>query len=77
MARMWGLVLSGASLLVAGAIVAAPLEQPAVRIAKDPQGYWFHEGDTKVLFYQAEPRALPDGQAARLELLPSALRSGR
>ena len=36
-----------------------------MRIAKDPQGYWFYEGDTKVLFYQAERKALPDGQAAR------------
>ena len=62
---MWGLVLSGVALLAAGAIVAAPLEQAAVRITKDPQGYWFHEADTKVLFYQAERKALPDGQAAR------------
>ena len=36
-----------------------------MRITKDPQGYWFSEGDTKVLFYQAERKALPDGQAAR------------
>ena len=36
-----------------------------MRITKDPQGYWFTEGDTKVLFYQAERKALPDGQAAR------------
>ena len=64
-AQMWGLVWSGVALLAAGAIVAAPLEQAAVRITKDPEGYWFYEGDTKVLFYQAERKALPDGQAAR------------
>lgn len=45
--------------------MAAPVEQAAVRITKDPQGYWFTEGDTRVLFYQAERKALPDGQAAR------------
>jgi hypothetical protein len=55
-------VLAGSCVLAAGAI--APVEQ-SVRIAKDPQGYWFTEGDTKVLFYQAERKALPDGQAAR------------
>jgi Methane oxygenase PmoA len=67
MARMFGVVLSGAvaSVLAAGAIVASTVEQAAVRIIKDPQGYWFTEGDTKVLFYQAERKALPDGQAAR------------
>ena len=64
-AQMWGLGLSGLALLAAGGIVAAPLEQAAMRITKDPQGYWFTEGDTKVLFYQAERKALPDGQAAR------------
>ena len=62
---MRGLVLPGACLLAVAAIVAAPLEQAAVRITKDAQGYWFHEGETKVLFYQAERKALPDGQAAR------------
>lgn len=36
-----------------------------MRVTKDPQGYWFFEGDTKVLFYQAERKALPDGQAPR------------
>lgn len=59
------LVVAGACLLVAGAIVAARGEQGVVRITKDPQGYWFSEGDTRVLFYQAERKALPDGQAAR------------
>ena len=62
---MRALLLSGACLLAVGAIVAAPLEQAAVRISKDPQGYWFQEGETKVLFYQAERKAMPDGQAAR------------
>ena len=37
----------------------------AVGITKDPQGYWFTDGDAKVLFYQAERKAMPDGQAAR------------
>ena len=59
------LLLSAACLLGAGAIVAAPFEQAAMRVVKDPQGYWFSEGDTNVLFYQAERKALPDGQAAR------------
>jgi hypothetical protein len=58
-------VLTAVCVLAAGAIIAAPVEQAAVRITKDPQGYWFTEGDTKVLFYQAERKALPDGQAAR------------
>ena len=57
-------VLAVACVLAAGAIVAAPVEQ-AVRITKDPQGYWFMDGETKVLFYQAERKALPDGRAAR------------
>ena len=65
MTRRRVVVLAGACVLAAGAIVAARVEQGAVRITKDPQGYWFTEGDTKVLFYQAERKALPDGQAAR------------
>ena len=65
MTRTGVVVLAGACVLAAGAFVAAPAEQTAVRITKDPQGYWFTEGDTKVLFYQAERKALPDGQAAR------------
>ena len=51
--------------VLGGTIAAAPFEQAAMRVTKDPQGYWFSEGDTKVLFYQAERKALPDGQAAR------------
>jgi hypothetical protein len=51
--------------LAVGAVVAARVEPGAVRITKDPQGYWFTEGDTKVLFYQAERKALPGGQASR------------
>ena len=57
--------LAGACLLATGTMVAVPAEPAAVRITKDPQGYWFTEGDTKVLFYQAERKALPDGKAAR------------
>ncbi|MGB2712834.1 MAG: DUF6807 family protein [Vicinamibacterales bacterium] len=65
MTRRLTIVLVGACALT-GSLVAASLEQAtAVRITKDPQGYWFTEGDTKVLFYQAQRRALPDGQAAR------------
>jgi hypothetical protein len=58
-------VLAGASVLAAGAMPAARVQQADVRITKDPQGYWFTEGDTKVLFYQAERKSLPDGRAAR------------
>jgi Family of unknown function (DUF6807) len=59
------LVLAGACLLGVGTIVAAPAGQAAMRITKDPQGYWFSEGDTRVLFYQRERKALPDGRASR------------
>lgn len=59
------LVPIGACLLGAATIVAAPYEQAAMRVEKDPQGYWFSEGATRVLFYQAERKALPDGRAAR------------
>ena len=58
-------ILAAACLLAPTVFVAAPVEQAVVRIAKDPQGYWFTETDTKILFYQAERKALPDGQAAR------------
>jgi hypothetical protein len=58
-------ILAAAGVLAAGALVRARGEQAAVRVTKDPQGYWFREGDTTVLFYQAERKALPDGQAAR------------
>lgn len=58
-------VVLTAACMLGGTIVAAPFEQAAMRVTKDPQGYWFSEGDTKVLFYQAERKALPDGQAAR------------
>ena len=57
--------LAAACVFAPAVFVAAPAEQGVVRITKDPQGYWFTEGDTKILFYQAERRALPDGQAAR------------
>ena len=58
-------ILTGACMLGVGTIAAAPFEQAAMRITKDAQGYWFSEADTKVLFYQAERKALPDGRAAR------------
>ena len=58
-------MLAGACMLGVGTIVAAPFEQAVMRITKDPQGYWFSEGGTRVLFYQAERKALPDGRAAR------------
>jgi hypothetical protein len=45
--------------------MAAPLPQATVRVTRDPQGYWFTEGDTKVMFYQLERKAMPDGTAAR------------
>ena len=47
------------------AFAAARIEPASVRVTKDPEGYWFIEGDTRVLFYQAERKALPDGRAAR------------
>jgi len=59
------MILAAACVLAPGALVRGRGEQAAVRITKDPQGYWFSEGDTRVLFYQAERKALPDGQAAR------------
>ncbi len=65
MAPKSGVVLAVMAALAAAVIAAAPVEQTAVRVTKDAQGYWFTEGDTKVLFYQAERKALPDGQAAR------------
>ena len=58
-------ILAAACVLAPTVFVAAPVEQAVVRITKEPQGYWFTEGTTKVLFYQAERKALPDGQAAR------------
>jgi hypothetical protein len=66
MTRTRLVVLAGACAMASGAFVTAPVEQAAeVRITKHPQGYWFTEGDARVLFYQAERKALPDGQAAR------------
>src|SRR5688572_18697781 len=65
MTRPRVLVLGAGCVVIAGAIVAATVEQAGVRVTKDPQGYWFTEGDVKVLFYQAERKALPDGRAAR------------
>ena len=59
------MLLSAVHVLALGGFAGASLEEGGVRITKDPQGYWFSEGDTKVLFYQAERKALPDGRAAR------------
>ena len=59
------MILAAASVLAPDALVGARVEPAAVRITKDTNGYWFSEGDTRVLFYQAERKALPDGQAAR------------
>jgi hypothetical protein len=58
-------IFAGACVLASSAFVAAAIEQAAVRITKNPQGYWFTEGDTRVLFYQAERKGLPDGRAVR------------
>jgi hypothetical protein len=65
MTRMRIVVLAGTCALLAGTLAATPAGRAAVRITKDPQGYWFTDGDTRVLFYQAERKALPDGRAAR------------
>ena len=65
MSQARALVLAGACMMGVGTILAAPFEPAAIRVTKDPQGYWFSEGDTRVLFYQAERKALPDGRAAR------------
>ena len=66
-ARVIGLATVG--LLSAGAIAARSIEPASMRVTKAAEGYWFTEGDAKVLFYQAERKALPDGQAARIVLL--------
>lgn len=66
MIRTRAVVLSCSYVLAGGAFLGSSAERAAgVRVTKDPQGYWFTEGDTRVLFYQAERKALPDGRAAR------------
>jgi hypothetical protein len=65
MTRARGIVLAFVSVVGAGTMAAGPVEQSTVRIEKTADGYWFIEKDTKVLFYQAERKALPDGRAAR------------
>ena len=65
MRRARFIVVTVGSLLGVALLVAAPFSQTAVRVTKDPQGYWFTEGDTKVMFYQQERKAMPDGTAAR------------
>jgi hypothetical protein len=65
MTRPRGIVLAAAQIVATAVVVAAAVQPSAVRVTKAPDGYWFSEGDTKVLFYQAERKALPDGRAAR------------
>src|SRR5262245_59964443 len=73
MKRTLAVLLAGTCLAVAGAGAtqsAKPssepeMKSPSVQVTKASDGYWFTEGDTKVLFYQAERKALPDGKAAR------------
>ena len=49
MTTMRVVILTGACMLGLGTVTAAPFEQAAMRITKDAQGYWFSEGDTRVL----------------------------
>ncbi len=65
MTRAGAIVLAMVSVVGAGSIAAGAGEQSRVRIEKTADGYWFIDGDTKVLFYQSERKALPDGRAAR------------
>ncbi len=65
MSRARIIVGSAGLVLAAGLLTAAPAPQAAMQVTKDPQGYWFTDGGTKVMFYQAERKALPDGTAAR------------
>ena len=65
MTRKRIVVLTGTCVLLAGTLAAMAVAPSTVRIVKDPQGYWFTDGDARVLFYQAERKALPDGRAAR------------
>ena len=58
-------ILFGACVLALTAFAVAPGGETAVRVTKDPQGYWFSEGEARILFYQAARKALPDGSAAR------------
>lgn len=65
MTRRRIVALTGTCAVLAGTLAAMAGERSTVRILKEPQGYWFTDGDTRVLFYQAERKALPDGRAAR------------
>ena len=65
MTRSRTLVIAGICVMASATFVASPARQSPVRITKDPQGYWFSEGETRVMFYQAERKAMPDGQASR------------
>ena len=59
------IVLAVISVAGAGAMATESGEPSLMRIEKTADGYWFMDADTKVLFYQAERKALPDGRAAR------------
>ena len=59
------IVLAVVSIGAAGGLTTESGQPSPLRIEKTADGYWFMDGDTKVLFYQAERKALPDGRAAR------------
>ena len=65
MTRACAFVLAIISVVGAGAMATESDERSLMRIEKTADGYWFIDGDSKVLFYQAERKALPDGRAAR------------
>ena len=65
MTRAAAIIVAIVSIGGAGGLRTESGQQPRMRIEKTADGYWFMDGDTKVLFYQAERKALPDGRAAR------------
>ena len=65
MTRAGAIVLAIVSIVGAGGMATQSGEPSRVRIEKTADGYWFLEGDAKVLFYQAERKASSDGRAAR------------
>ena len=65
MTRAGAIVLAIVSVVGAGGMTTQSGGQSLVRIEKTTDGYWFVDGDTKVLFYQAERKSSPDGRAAR------------
>jgi len=58
-------ILGAACGLAAAVVMVTAAPQATMRLTRDAQGYWFSEGDTKVMFYQQERKAMPDGTAAR------------